>query len=111
MKEYKLCPVCGGISREGAYPRLMHGLCTCPQKKATPVKYAELDDRGDARVSYGEAWQAYRVIRADRKLVRTVHISNVDDGVLLDAKQALSLLAWLKQEEAELQRLAKEQEP
>lgn len=31
--------------------------------------------------------------------------------VLLSAKQALSLLAWLQQEQTTLQQLAKEQEP
>jgi hypothetical protein len=48
------------------------------------------------------------VVQYAEKGVYISYIS-MDEYVYLSPKQALSLLAWLKQEEAELQRLAKEQ--
>ncbi len=42
------------------------------------------------------------------KFTQGVHIATDDDVAVLTPKQALSLLAWLRQEESELQRLAKE---
>jgi hypothetical protein len=39
-----------------------------------------------------------------------IKIENLNHMVVLDAKEALSLLAWLKQEESTLEELAKEQD-
>lgn len=62
----------------------------------------KLDERGDAIASYGKAYLS--------KSAKDVHIDGYDDGVCLSPKQTLSLLAWLRQEEARLEQLVKEQE-
>lgn len=62
----------------------------------------KLDERGDATASYGKAYLS--------KSAKDVHIDGYDDGVCLSPKQTLSLLAWLRQEEARLEQLVKEQE-
>jgi hypothetical protein len=61
-------------------------------------------DTGVTVVEYGEVYQSYK------KTTQGIHICDEDECVYLDPKQALSLLAWLRQEEGKLQQLAKEGE-
>jgi len=95
--EYNRCPVCGGISREDAYPRLMYGLCTCTKKPDPAQKHdGRLNEDGTHNV-YPNNFGGIAI--------------HANDGITwMTAKEALSLLAWLRQEEEKLQGQAKEQE-
>jgi hypothetical protein len=59
-------------------------------------------DTGVAVVEYGEVYQSRK------KTIQGIHICDEDECVYLDPKQALSLLAWLRQQENELEQMAKE---
>lgn len=75
------------------------------QRDKPPVSKHDgnLDEEEDYNVDYGESW------------ARGIVITDFSDHygetryLRIPAKAALSLLAWLKQEEAELRRLANEQ--
>lgn len=80
-------------------------LVLCPgHPEPAPKHDGKLDGHGDATASYGKVYHSYK------KEVQGVHIDKLDDGVCLDPQQALSLLAWLRQEESALEQLVKEQE-
>lgn len=66
-----------------------------------PKYDGNLDRDGDAKVQYGAAYPGESGIY--------VIDTTGDDAVYLSAEQALSLLAWLKQNEPELRRLVEGQ--
>ena len=98
--EYNLCPTCGGV-KGPVWPRT-YGPCRCADGPMPVSKHdGKLDKDGDAKVQYGAAYPG-------EEGVYVIDVSH--DAVYLNPSQALSLLAWLQQEEAKLHRLAKEQE-
>lgn len=69
----------------------------------------KLDKRGDYAVGYSHVTIGMNT-NYSSIYGKGVAISGVDDLVSLTAQEALSLLAWLKQEQGVLEKLAKEQE-
>lgn len=116
-EEKNTCKICGGVKRvdwtisfEECHPvemrfdpaSLAGNWRLCPgHPEPAPKHDGNLDRDGDAKVQYGAAYPGESGVY----IIDTTD----DDDVYLGAEQALSLLAWLKQEESELQRLAKEQ--
>lgn len=87
-----LCTVCHTLpSITAKYNTTTGELLTEPAPKHDGI----LDEFGSAQVRMRE---------------HDVLIQDIIDEVELDAAQALSLLAWLKQEEANLQKLVEEEE-
>lgn len=115
MSEQSICPICGGVPNQSVIVRRLPAMNServpYPIAPVPPIRLClghpepapkhdgKLDGDGDAKVQYGAAYPGERGIY----VVDTTD----DDSVYLSPAQALSLLAWLKQEEAELQRLAK----
>lgn len=103
-QERNLCALCGGPLQAS------HLWCPGPHSKEdlepAPKHDGKLDERGDYTV---ELWVQHGKATVDIDENISSWVCDNPRNVELTPKQALSLLAWLKQEEQELQRLAKEQ--
>lgn len=114
------CKQCGGILRleyvigfEDGRP---HDIQVKPDPMPTPFRlcFGHFDQpKHDGKLDkYNEV--AYGDVYANLKLgwgyTRGILINGYDESISLEPKSALSLLAWLKQEETALEKLVEEQE-
>ena len=122
-EESNICTICGGVKRvdwtisfEQCHPVEMHfdpaslagDWRLCPGHPEPAQKHdGRLDEEGNAIV---EIDPRALVVISNQHETPDMFIGKSHESVYLTFEQALSLLVWLKQEEAELQRLAKEQE-
>lgn len=121
-EESNVCAICGGVKRvdwtisfEECHPvemrfdpaSLVGDWRLCPGHP-TPAQQHDgfLDEKHEYEVSYWQKESKTPKIYIEE----TDMVKDEPEFVAISPAQALSLLAWLKQEEAEIQRLPKEQE-
>ena len=112
-----ICDRCGGVKNVSyeveflpgkralvQHQSIMMKLCMCPVER---IKHdGKLDTKTGQEVTYDDIY-----LEPGGEIIKGIGIYGNHDYVKLTPKQALSLLAWLHQEEQTLKALAKEQAP
>ncbi|SRR6266567_401375 len=104
-----ICERCGGIKNASYEVEFLPGKRVLVQHQSITMKICLCPPerfKHDGKLEGGDTYEVYY----DGSLICIQGTYNLKDyEVILEARQALSLLTWLRQEETTLEELAKEQ--